>query len=153
MTLAAILILLPFLSGTVSPSHAAQSAETQTSQPPASQTIEQSPSAAPYDAKAVPNKRASGSKKTRAASRRRRKRSTVPPCQSSSSQTAMANVPAPSDQPSAAPTPAKDRPPPKHILRQGGSKEPSIQLAGGPSAEQAAQQRNAINQLLGVADH
>ena len=155
MTLAAILILLPFLSGTVLPSHAAQSAETQTSQPPASQTIgpsSQSPSAAPYDAKAVPNKRASGSKKTRAASRRRRKRSTVPPCQSSSSQTAMANVPAPSDQASAAPTPAKDCPPPKIIVRQGGSKEPSIQLAGGPSAEQAAQQRNAINQLLGVSD-
>lgn len=152
MTLAAILILLAFLSGTVSPSHAAQSAETQTSQPPASQTIEQSPSAAPYDAKAVPNKRASGSKKTRAASRRRRKRSTVPPCQSSSSQTAMANVPAPSDQASAAPTPAKDCPPPKIIVRHGGSKEPSIQLAGGPSAEQAAKQRNAINQLLGVSD-
>jgi hypothetical protein len=37
-------------------------------------------------------------------------------------------------------------------VRHGGSKEPSIQLAGGPSAEQAAQQRNAINQLLGVSD-
>ncbi|HEX6823846.1 MAG TPA: hypothetical protein VF123_17440 [Candidatus Sulfotelmatobacter sp.] len=37
-------------------------------------------------------------------------------------------------------------------MRHGGSKEPSIQLAGGPTAEQAAQQRNAINQLLGVSD-
>src|SRR5437763_2180445 len=155
MTLAAILMLLPFLSGAVSPSHAAQSAETQTSQPPASQTIEpssQSTSAAPYDANAVPNKRASGSKKASAASRRRRKRSTVPPCQSSSSQTAMVNVPAPSDQASAAPTPAKDCPPPKIIVRHGGTKEQSIQFAGGPSAEHAAQQRTAINQLLGLSD-
>lgn len=36
-------------------------------------------------------------------------------------------------------------------MRQGGSKEASIQLAGGPNAEQSAQ-RNAINQLLGVSD-
>lgn len=37
-------------------------------------------------------------------------------------------------------------------MRHGGSKESSIQLAGGPNAEQSAQQRNAINQLLGVSD-
>ena len=37
-------------------------------------------------------------------------------------------------------------------MRHGGSKEASIQLAGGPIAEQSAQQRDAINQLLGVSD-
>jgi len=46
----------------------------------------------------------------------------------------------------------KNCPPPKIVVRQGGSSEPSIQLAGGPSADEAARKRNAINQLLEVTD-
>jgi hypothetical protein len=154
MTLATIFMLLPFLSGTATAPYAAQGTETQTSQPSASQPAEpasQSQSAPTKAVKPEPIKPASGSKKAHAASRRRRKKN-APPCQAYSSQTAQSNSPAPSDQASAVPSPAKDCPPPKIIVRHGGSKEPSIQLAGGPSAEQAAQQRNAINQLLGVSD-
>ena len=154
MTLAAILILLPFLSSTASPPHAAQSTETQTPQAPASQAtvpVPQFPSTAPHGAKPESAKPASGSKKASAASRRRRKKS-ASPCQASSSQTATANAPAPPAQASATSSPPKDCPPPRIIVRHGGSKEPSIQLAGGPIAEQSAQQRDAINQLLGVSD-
>lgn len=43
-------------------------------------------------------------------------------------------------------------PPPKIIVRQGGTTEPSIQLAGGPSVDAAAQKREAITQLLGTTD-
>lgn len=43
-------------------------------------------------------------------------------------------------------------PPPKIIVRQGGTTEPSIQLAGGPSVDAAAQKRDAITQLLGTTD-
>jgi hypothetical protein len=46
----------------------------------------------------------------------------------------------------------KNCPPPKIVVRQGGSSEPSIRLAGGPSADEAARKRNAINQLLEVTD-
>jgi hypothetical protein len=152
MTLAAIFILLPFLLSAASPPRAKQSTETQTSQP-ASQGTEpasQSP-APPHAVKSQLTKPASGSKKASAAARRRRKKSTASPCQASS-QTATANFPAPPAQSSAAASPTKDCPPPRIIVRHGGSKEPSIQLAGGPVAEQSAQQRDAINQLLGVSD-
>ena len=74
------------------------------------------------------------------------------PCQTPSSQTGTANSPAPTAQASEAPGAPKDCPPPKIIVRRGGSKEPNIQLAGGPTAEQSAQQRNAINELLGISD-
>lgn len=148
MTLATVFILLPFLSGTATSPHVAQSTETQASQPSASQ----SPSAATDAVKPESIKPASGAKKANAASRRRRKKPQTLPCQPASSQTAQSNSPAPPAEASAVPSPPKDCPPPKIIVRHGGSNDPSIQLAGGPTAEQAAQQRNAINQLLGVSD-
>ena len=154
MTLAAIFLLLPFLSASPSRPQPAQSTSTQTSQPstspdtgPASQPPPAPPDAAPPES----TKPSSGSKKS-AASRRRKKKSTVSPCQTSSARSETADSPAQSAQASAAPSPAKDCPPSKIIVRHGGSKEPSIQLAGRPSAELSAQQRNGINQLLGVSD-
>lgn len=50
---------------------------------------------------------------------------------------------------SAAPKPC---PPKKTIVSHGGTSEPSIQLAGGPGNDQAARQRDVVNQLLGVTD-
>jgi len=49
-------------------------------------------------------------------------------------------------------TTQKDCPPTKIIVRQGGTAEPTIQLAGGPGGDQAVQQRNAVNQMLGSTD-
>lgn len=43
-------------------------------------------------------------------------------------------------------------PPPKIVVQQGGTKEPSIQLAGSPSPDQATQKRDAVNQLLEATD-
>ena len=148
MSLATVFILLPFLSGTATSPHAAQSTEAQTSQ----SSVSQSPSATADAVKPESIKPASGAKKANAASRRRRKKSKTLPCQTASSQTAESNSPTPPAQASATPNPAKDCPPPKIVVRHGGSNEPSIQLAGGPTAEQAAQQRNAIDQLLGTSD-
>lgn len=53
---------------------------------------------------------------------------------------------------SAAPDP-KGCPPPKTIVRHGGTSEPSIQLAGGPNDSQASHQRDTVNQLLGVTEN
>ena len=52
----------------------------------------------------------------------------------------------------AKPAAPKNCPPPKIIVRQGGTSEPSIQLAGGPTAAEAARKRDAVNQLLGTTD-
>ena len=37
-------------------------------------------------------------------------------------------------------------------MRHGGTSEPSIQLAGGPANDQAARQRDVVNQLLATTD-
>ena len=63
--------------------------------------------------------------------------------------TASASAPG---QNSTAPDP-KDCPPPKRIVRHGGTSEPSIQLAGGPNDSQASHQRDVVNQLLGVTEN
>ena len=47
---------------------------------------------------------------------------------------------------------AKNCPPQKIVVRQGGAAEPSIQLAGGATTGQAADQKNAAIQLLGTTE-
>jgi hypothetical protein len=54
---------------------------------------------------------------------------------------------APTDPPATAPTPC---PPPKVIVRQGGTSEPSIQLAGGTHGDQTSHERDTANQMLGA---
>lgn len=46
----------------------------------------------------------------------------------------------------------KNCPPSKIIVRQGGTSEPSIQLAGGAVGDQAANQRDSANQMLGSTE-
>jgi len=48
--------------------------------------------------------------------------------------------------------PAKPCPTPKVIVRQGGTKEPLIQLDGGATGDQAAHQQNTANQMLSAAE-
>jgi hypothetical protein len=43
-------------------------------------------------------------------------------------------------------------PPSKVIVRQGGTSDPSIELAGGTAGTQASQQRNTANQMLGTTE-
>lgn len=51
--------------------------------------------------------------------------------------------------PQAADPPApKNCPPPKIVVQQGGTSEPSIQLAGGPPGGQASQAKNNVTQML-----
>ena len=67
-----------------------------------------------------------------------------------SAETASASLPGQNSAPPA----AKDcPPPPKTIVRHGGTTEPSIQLAGAPTDNQASHQRDVVNQLLGVTEN
>jgi len=43
-------------------------------------------------------------------------------------------------------------PPPKKIVRQGGTSDPNIQLAGGTGGQQATQQRTTANQMLDATE-
>lgn len=71
---------------------------------------------------------------------------------STSSHPVDPSIPKSAEQNSATLAAPKNCPPPKIIVRQGGTAEPSIQLAGGPTADEAARKRDAVNQLLGVTD-
>jgi hypothetical protein len=85
------------------------------------------------------------------------KKRVLPPCDSApaAGQDAASSNPAPANSPTPGTTPASKTPgpctPSKVVVRQGGTSEPSIQLAGGP-ADQTAHQRDAANQILGSAD-
>jgi hypothetical protein len=86
--------------------------------------------------------------------RGRKKKASIAPCDASGSagQAAGSNASsAPAGQSSGTSTtpPSKDCPPPKIVVRQGGTTEPSIQLAGG---DQASQKRVAANQMLGSTE-
>ncbi len=92
------------------------------------------------------------------AKRSHHKRRVLPPCDSApaAGQGAASSNPAPADHLSnPGTTPAAKTPgpctPSKVVVRQGGTSEPSIQLAGGP-ADQTAHQRDIANQILGSAD-
>jgi hypothetical protein len=49
-------------------------------------------------------------------------------------------------------TASKNCPPEKIVVRQGGTTEPSIQLAGGAGGDDASQKRDATHQMLGEAE-
>ena len=85
------------------------------------------------------------------------KKRVLPPCDiaPAADQGVASSNPAPANSPTPGTTPASITPgpctPSRVVVRQGGTSEPSIQLAGGP-ADQTAHQRDAANQILGSAD-
>ncbi|MGA8216555.1 MAG: hypothetical protein WB799_23410 [Candidatus Sulfotelmatobacter sp.] len=62
---------------------------------------------------------------------------------------AAATRPSPSD---AGPTPSKPCPPPKKVIRNGGSNEPTVELTGGATAEQASDKRSLTEQLAAATE-
>lgn len=94
------------------------------------------------------------------AKRTRKKKSANSACDPSSASSANPNAPNAADasggtgsaKNSTVSATPRNCPPPKIIVRQGGTTEPSIQLAGGPTADEAARKKNAINQMLEVTD-
>lgn len=88
------------------------------------------------------------------AKKTRKKKTTNSDCNSSKSKPADATSNSSTSSAKAASTHAAPAvtptncPPPKIVVREGGTTDPSIQLAGGPTADEAARKRDAINQLL-----
>lgn len=169
MPLAAALLLLVF--GTISAPAFGAAPQSEPPPSPASAPLTQS-QGTPSDSQSPaakqpstpsssqPPKRSAGSKSSTVKRRTHKKKATSPCVASttasdpanSNSQSTHAESGTPSAQGAAGKTSSKDCPPPKIVVRQGGAKEPSIQLAGGPGTDQAAEKRNTINQLLGATD-
>jgi hypothetical protein len=92
------------------------------------------------------------SPQTTAKQRRKKKKATSTNCVSATTTTPPSSAPkdpakpqSETDAGTGATTPC---PPPKVIVRQGGTSDPSIQLAGGAVGDQAARQRDTANQML-----
>ena len=104
---------------------------------------------------ATPGKTPAGKAHTAA---KRHKKKASQPCGNAptASQTAPGSAAAAEDSAATATPPATGSATPcapsKVIVRQGGTSEPSIQLAGGAAGDQTAHQRDAANQILGSAD-
>lgn len=169
MTLAAILLVSIFCaSSPVAMSHglavqpATKPGETATAQdqetatPPAQNSS--APSQAPSSAATPPKPSPAKTPSTTAKRRTHRKKALPPGCNSASPAGQPASGP---NSTAAAPTatgtaPASGTsspcPSPKVIVRQGGTSEPSIQLAGGAAGGQTANQRDTANQMLDATD-
>lgn len=116
------------------------------------------PTAAPAQSNNSVNQETTPSKASPAKKRGHKKKQSIAPCDastssgpaggSSASNGSNASSATQSTETSAIP-PAKDCPPPKVVVPQGGTVEPSIQLAGG---DQASQKRNDANQMLGTTE-
>lgn len=159
MTLAILVFSLRFF--TSAPNFEAQATQpaAQSSQSAQSGTQSTAPSTSgsqPTDAR--PHNQSASRKKATARTHSRKKTARASPCVVNPQTNATGSHPKQesadaAQQPSASGTRAtsKDCPPPRIVVRQGGTKDPSIQLAGGDAA-QAAQKRDNINQLLGQTD-
>jgi len=116
---------------------------------PSPQATTPSKSGSSTNQESVPSSKSSAAKK-----RLRKKKPSIAPCDASNSagpagSSHAANASAAQPNGTSATPPAKDCPPAKIVVPQGGTVEPSIQLAGG---DQAAQKRDAANQMLGSTE-
>lgn len=118
-------------------------------QNPTPQTNAPSKSGASTNQESSPSAKASAAKK-----RDRKKKASIAPCDASNSggqagSSSASNETAAQPSGTSATPVAKDCPPPKVVVRQGGTVEPSIQLAGG---DPASQKRAAANEMLGSTE-
>jgi len=173
MTLTAMLLVSIFCASSAMPAARQQSAqqsepaikpETAATQdqgtPPPAQNPP-APSQAPPAA--TPAKKSAGQPRPAAAKRPQHHKKRVLPVNCNSTpatagQTAAGSNPVPADPAATATTPASGTasaptncPPSKVIVRQGGTSEPSIQLAGG-AAGQTSHERDTANQMLGTTE-
>jgi hypothetical protein len=166
MTLAAILILSIFSTGSLSswatPTQAAQASVEKPPQQDATPPADAEPSTQTN----TPGQAAGGQQKPSSRTRTHHKKKVASsgcPVTPAPATTEAANPssPPPADattagsapaQNSGASSPPKPCTPPKTIVRHGGTAEPSIQLAGGAAGSQNSPQRDAANQLLGSTE-
>jgi len=165
MNLAVMLVVGSFLAVSP-PATVAGSAALQASTPPTTQnnadhtsaTQDQQTAARPQATEAskpqsstsAPGSKSSGQKPS-ATKRVHKKRASVPNCVPASTSATSAADPSQTAAKGTSPTtaaPPANCPPAKVVVQQGGSSEPTIELAGGAGGVQASQERVTANQML-----
>jgi hypothetical protein len=153
MNLAAILIIYLLSVGSPGPGRSAPEVHGAAIQQPSKATTDPSTPQATQSPQPAPS--ATGSASTTATPAkpatpptRRRKKKAVP-C--STSPAALNATPGNATGAAGNGTTSKPCPPPKKVVKNGGSEEPSIQLVGGTNADQASQQRST-EQLTTATD-
>jgi hypothetical protein len=139
---------------------ATQSTETTATQDAGTVPPSQKPAAQPPPpSTATPPKTSTGQTAHSSSKKPRHKKKAVPANCDNASPAPASTPPTPNSTPTdsspgSASTPESPTPcaPPKVIVRQGGTSEPSIQVAGGATDGQTLQQRNTANEMLDVAD-
>jgi len=171
MTLAVILFVIVFCPSAhapvVTPRQAAeQAAVAKPESAPGTQDNEPTPQTASPATKATPSSQTeppTAQKPVPAKPHRGKKKQAASNClPASSATTAAPPVAAPSGNPAQNPSKGASNPapanaptvcpPPKIVVRQGGTSEPSIQLAGGAIGDQAAQQRHTASEMLSATE-
>ena len=169
MTLAALLLVSIFCSSSpaatwhwlvLQVATSTKAAETSAAQdqgtatPPAQNSSVPSPT--PSSATKPPKTSSAKTPSTAAKPRTRKKKALPTGCstatstsQAASGPTSTATTPAATGTTSGTSSPC---PPPKVIVRQGGTSEPSIELAGGAAGGRTADQRNTANQMLDATE-
>jgi len=171
MTLAVILFVCIFCPSAHAPLVASrQSADQSTAAAKPASAPGAQDSSQPAQSSSPPTKAATSpqtqtppaNKTTTARPRRRKKKQAASNCVPASTETTAApNAPSgdaaqnPTKAGTANPAPANAPtvcPPPKIVVRQGGTSEPAIQLAGGAVGDQAAQQRHTASEMLSATE-
>lgn len=169
MTLAAILLVSIFCSFSppatrhwlaLQAATSTKEAETSAAQDPRTATPPAQNSSAPppppSSAAKPPKTSSAKTPSTAVKPRTRKKKALTPSCDSAASTSQTTPGPTPTaGAPSATGTTSGTSspcPPPKVIVRQGGTSEPSIELAGGAAGGQTADQRNTANQMLDATE-
>jgi hypothetical protein len=137
---------------------AAKPSEAAATQDRATAPTAQNPPAPSQPPPAKPTSAKTPSGQTHPTTRSHHKKRVLPPCDSApatdplatGANSTTADPPATGTTASAGtPSPC---PPSKVVVRQGGTSEPSMQLAGGTAGDQTSHQREVANQILGSAD-
>jgi hypothetical protein len=142
MNLAAILTIYLLSMGSPGPGRSAPEVRGAAIQQPSKATTDPSTPQATQSPQPAPSATGSTSTTTtqaEPATQRRRKKKTAP-C--STSPAALNTTPGNATSAAGNGTTSKPCPPPRKVVKNGGSEEPSIQLVGGTNADQASQQRS-----------
>jgi hypothetical protein len=150
MTLAVLLFVSTFFTASAHPVEGYSSA-TQSVAGQSGAAQAQNPPSSPSPTPSAPAQTPAAKKPAAGKAVTHKKKASTPNCTPASAtgtQSSAAPADATGNQNAATPSAPTNCPPTRKIVRQGGTSEPSIQLAGGAEGDKAAQQLNSANEML-----
>jgi hypothetical protein len=151
MTLAAILFVSIFFAASAHPVEGYQSAAQPAATAPSGASQAQNPPSSSAPAPTAPTQTSAAGKPAAGKAVTHKKKASTSNCTpvpATATQSGASSADSSGTEHAASPDPPTNCPPTRKIVRQGGTSEPSIQLAGGAEGDKAAQQRNSADQML-----